>query len=462
MTDVRREPRSARLRPLRLVALAAVFALVAAACGGGRSNAKPPTNATTPGNGSTPGSTSLIDPSQCDPSTLTEGISGNTIKLGTSLPLSGTYSAFNAILMGESAYFSYINAQGGVTVAGKKYKIDLVSKDDAYDPAQTSTNVDTLINSNKVFALFNTVGTKNNLGIRQTVNSDCVPDLAIASGAVQWGNTKFPWMLGSELVPYPLEMQVFVDYLKKNKPNAKIALLYANDDFGQSYKDTLEQLVKGTALSVVKEQSYNSEGSEVKAQVTNLAASKADTFVLGGTLLACPNALTAAHDAGWKPLIYMSGTCVSKLLFTLGGDGADGVLSVTPLMDPGDPANAANAAVKLYKAQTAKYQPKADVNDGIVAYGWSTAALTQKILEASPKLDRVSVMNTARTLTGVKDAGLELPGSSWTTSAKDWFLGETFQLVKYNKAEGHTVAVGPVTNFDGKTAGLSPTSLLNS
>ena len=132
MTDVRREPRSRRLRPLRLVALGAVFALVAAACGSGRNNAKPPTNATLRG-AARPGSTSVIDASQCDPSTLTQGVSGNTIKLGTSLPLSGTYSAFNAILMGESAYFSYLTAQGGVTVAGKKYMIDLVSKDDAYD-----------------------------------------------------------------------------------------------------------------------------------------------------------------------------------------------------------------------------------------------------------------------------------------------------------------------------------------
>ena len=89
------------------------------------------------------------------------------------------------------------------------------------------------------------VGTKNNLGIRETVNSDCVPDLLIASGAVQWGNTKYPLMLGSELVPYPLEMQVFVDYLKKNKPNAKIALLYANDDFGQSYEETLQAAREG-------------------------------------------------------------------------------------------------------------------------------------------------------------------------------------------------------------------------
>jgi branched-chain amino acid transport system substrate-binding protein len=453
MNRVRRDIR------LRAVALGAVLAFLVAACSSGRSDSG---NNATPTSAGTPSSSSVIDSSQCDSSTATQGVSGDTIKIGTSLPLSGTYSAFDAILKGESAYFSYVNALGGVTVAGKKYKINLVSKDDAYDAARTSTNVDTLINSDKVFALFNTVGTKNNLGIRETVNSDCVPNLAIASGAVQWGNTKYPFMLGSELVPYPLEMRVFVDYLEKNKPNAKIALLYANDDFGQSYKATLEELVKGTTLTIVKQASYNAEGSDVKAQMTDLAASNADTFVLGGTLLACPNALNAAHDAGWKPLIYMSGTCVSKLLFTLGGDGADGVLSVTPLMDPGDPANAADAAVKLYKAQVAKYQPTADVNDGIVAYGWSTAALMQKILEASPKLDRISVMDTARTLKGITGAGLQLKGSTWSTSADDWFVGETFQLVKYNKAEGHTVAVGPITDLNGKTAALSPPALLKS
>jgi branched-chain amino acid transport system substrate-binding protein len=458
MTDVRR---GAGARRLRAAALGVAFALVVVACGSGR-NDSTSTATTAPGGSTTPGSTTVIDASQCDPSTLTQGVTGDTIKIGTSLPLSGTYSAFNAILKGESSYFSYINSLGGVTVAGKKYKIQLVSKDDAYDAAKTSSNVDTLINSDKVFALFNTVGTKNNLGVRETVNSDCVPDLLIASGAVQWGNMKYPFMLGSELVPYPDEMQVFVDYLKQNKPNAKIALLYANDDFGQSYRETLKDLVTNTSLSIVKEASYNAEGSEVKAQVTSLAASKADTFVLGGTLLACPNALTAAHDAGWRPVIYMSGTCVSKLLFTLGGDGADGVLSVTPLMDPGDPANASNAAVTLYKAQVKKYAPDADTADGIVAYGWSTGALLQKILEASPKLDRVSVMEAARTLKDVSGTGLQLSGSKWNTNKDDWFIGETFQLVKYNKAAGHTEKVGALTNLDGKTASLSPKSLLNS
>jgi branched-chain amino acid transport system substrate-binding protein len=459
--DVRREPGSRRLRPLRVVALGAAFALLAAACGSGRSDTSNTTNTTAAGGGSTPAS-SVIDSSQCDPSTLTQGVTGNTIKIGTSLPLSGTYSAFNGILQGESAYFSYVNSLGGVTVAGKKYQIKLVSKDDAYDAARTSSNVNELINSDKVFALFNTVGTKNNLGVRETVNSDCVPDLLIASGAVQWGNTKYPFMLGSELVPYPLEMQVFVDYLKKNKPNAKIALLYANDDFGQSYKDSLQQIVQGTSITVVKQESYNAEGSDVKAQVTDLAASKADTFIIGGTLLACPNAMNAEHDAGWRPLTYMSGTCVSKLLFAAGGDGADGVVTVTPLLDPADPANASNPAMVLYKQQVPKFEPKADTSDGIVAYGWSTAALLQKILEASPKLDRVSVMETARTLKGVTGAGLQLPGSTFDTSKADWFLGETFQLVKYNKAAGHTEPIGTITDLDGKTASLSPASLLKS
>jgi len=444
---------------LRTVALGAVFALLIAACGSGRSSSN--TTNTTAGGGTT-GTTSVINASQCDPATATQGITGDTIKIGTSLPLSGTYSAFNAILQGESAYFSYLNSLGGVSVAGKKYKIELVSKDDAYDAAKTSTNVDTLINSDKVFALFNTVGTKNNLGIRETVNADCVPDLLIASGAVQWGNPKYPFMLGSELVPYPLEMQTFVNYLKANKPSAKIALLYANDDFGQSYRESLQDLVKGTPITIVKEASYNAEGADVKAQVTDLAASGADTFVLGGTLLACPNALNAAHDAGWKPLTYMSGTCVSKLLFQLGGDGANGVLSVTPLLDPSDPANGSNPAMVLYKQQVAKYQPKADTGDGIVAYGWSTAAVLQQILEASPKLDRTSVMEAARTLAGVKAAGLQVPNSTWVTSASDWFLGETFQLIKYNKAEGHTTAIGPLTDLNGETAKLSPASLLHS
>jgi branched-chain amino acid transport system substrate-binding protein len=244
-------------------------------------------------------------------------------------------------------------------------------------------------------------------------------------------------MLGSELVPYPLEMQTLVDYLKEKKPDATIAVLKANDDFGQSYEDTLKELVKGTELKIVQTQGYDPEGAEVKSQVTSLAATKADVFVLAGALLACPNALNAMGDAGWKPIVYMSGTCVSKVLLTLSGKNADGLLSVTPLLDPSNPANDADPAMKTYKAQVKKYAPKAEVTDGIVAYGWTTGALFAKILEESPELTRSAVMETARTLSDIKGVGLQLQGSTWSTSADDWFIGETFQLIQYDATAQH-------------------------
>ncbi|MDQ1468445.1 MAG: branched-chain amino acid transport system substrate-binding protein, partial [Actinomycetota bacterium] len=173
-----------------------------------------------------------------------------------------------------------------------------------------------------------------------------------------------------------------------------------------------------------------------------------------------PAALNAAGDAGWHPITYMSGTCVSKLLLSAGHQSSDKVLSVTPLLDPADPNNASNAAMKLYKANAKKYQPTADATDGIVAYGWTTAALFAEILHRSPALTRSAVMETARTLNDVKGVGLELPDASWSTSASDWFIGEDFQLIQYSVAQGHTNPIGSITDDSGKTASLSPPSLL--
>lgn len=446
------------LRPFGIVALFTVAALVAVACGGSRKT----TSTTAGGTNTSSGQPSkVIDTSACPAGNDTVGVSGDTITIGTSLPESGLYQAFTAIRDGEKAYFSYLNALGGVEVAGKKYKIKLIDKDDAYNASQTVTNVQSLINDDKVFALFNVVGTKNNLAIRNTVNTQCVPDLLIASGAVQWGNTKYPWMLGSELVPYPLEMRAFVDYLKQKKPNATIALLKASDDFGQSYEEALKSMIKGTQLKIVQTQSYDAEGADVKSQVTSLAATKADAFVVGAALLACPAALSAKQDANWHPITYLSGTCVSKLLLSAGGKGSEGLVSVTPLLDPSDPNNDGNAAMKLYKEQVKKYS-KADVGDGIVAYGWTTGAAFAEILRQSPAVTRSAVMETARTLKDAKGVGLQLPGSSWGTSASDWFLGEDFQLIQYNLSEGHFDLIGSLIDDSGKTADLSPASLLNS
>ncbi len=336
--------RGASHRLLRVLAVMLTLALIVAACGSGRDSDKSGGSSDTTAAGGSDttaeGDTAkpIIDTSECPEADPAIGITGDTIKFGTSLPESGLYSAFKEILRGENAYFKYMNDElGGVEVAGKKYKVELVAKDDAYDSAKTVTNADELINNDKVFGLFNVVGTKNNLAIRDTVNEDCVPNLFAATGSPVWGNPAYPWILGTMLVPYPLEMQAFVDYLKENKPAAKIAVLRANDDFGLSYVETLKALIKDTDLTIAKEETYDPEGADVAAQVTSLAATNADVFLLGATLLGCPTALNEMGSAGWKPLVYMSGTCTSKTLMAAAKANGDGVFSVAPLMDPSDP-----------------------------------------------------------------------------------------------------------------------------
>jgi branched-chain amino acid transport system substrate-binding protein len=449
-----------------LLAFTIALGLVAAACGGGRDNSTPEGGnaTTTPAGGTTGGNgtQSLIDTSACpSEGDFTVGINGSTIKLGTSLPESGIYSTFKEILAGSKAYFEYVNKeQGGVEVAGKKYQIAIVDKDDAYQSSQTISNVNSLIQDDKVFSLFNVVGTKNNLAIRDTVNEDCVPDLFAATGSPAWGNHKFPWLIGTFLVPYPVEAKVFADYLKENKPNAKVAILRANDDFGRAYSETFRKVIEGTQITVTKEETYDPETPDTKSQITSLAASNADTLLLGATLLACPDALKNVGGTGWKPLIYMSGTCTSKTLMSLAGPPGNGVLSVTPLMDPADPANQSNAAMKLYKSTVPKYESSADVTNGIVAYGWSVAALMVETLKRSPKLDRPTVMETARTLSNLKDVALELPEATWSLGPDDWFLGEEFALVQYSGSGAYFKTL-KFLNESGQTATITPPDLIN-
>jgi branched-chain amino acid transport system substrate-binding protein len=437
-----------------------------AACGSGRDDddgsSSGGSNTTAAGEGGGGGGAVSIDTANCttDPSTVK--IEGDTVKFGTSLPQSGTYAAFSSILKGEQAYIDYLNTEkGGVEIAGKKYKIELDAKDDAYAADTTFANVQSLVEDDGVFGLFNVVGTKNNLAIRDYVNEGCVPNLLAATGSPAWGNRDFPWLLGTNLVPYPLEMQALVDYLESNKPDAKIAILRANDDFGAAYSETLKALITDTDLTIADEQTYDPETGEVGTQVTSLATSNADVLVLGATLLACPTALTDVASTGWKPLVYMSGTCTSKTLMTIAGPAGDGVLSVAPLMDPNDPTYATDAAMQLYKASIAKYAPAGtDAGNGIVAYGWTAAATLEAILADVKDPTRLGVMETARDFE-VSGVGLQLPDSTWSVSADDWFLGENFDLVQYSLADGFFKPVGERLDEPDQTEEITPENLIN-
>ena len=463
-----------RANKFRVFALATVLAVVLAACGDGRSDddddaggsdggeTTETTAAGEEGEEGGEGGAFEIDTANCITDPTTVEITGDTIKLGTSLPQSGIYAAFTEILRGEQAYIQYVNEEkGGFDVGGTKYQVELTAMDDAYAAEQTVSNANSLITDDQVFGLFNVVGTKNNLAIRDLVNEGCVPNLFAATGSPAWGNPAYPWLEGTFLVPYPLEMQALKDYLSENMPQATIAILRADDDFGASYSETLKSLIEGTELTVAAEETYDPETGEVATQITSLAGSQADVFVLAATLLACPVSLNELGSSGWAPLVYMSGTCTSKTLMNAAGANGNNVLSVTPLMDPNDPQYASNAAMTLYKEKMAQYQPEADPGNGIVAFGWSSGAILEALLANVTDPNRLGVMQTARTLTDLSEIGLQLPGSSWTVNADDWFLGETFNLVQYSTADGYFKPLGDLLDMNGLTAEITPENLIN-
>jgi branched-chain amino acid transport system substrate-binding protein len=441
-----------RSRAVRSAAVVASLALLVAACGGGGRDDDETASPTD--EGGEPTEEPTIDTSACTTPPDTE-IEGDTIKLGTSLPQSGLYSAFTEILRGEQSYFDYVNAQGGVEIAGKQYQIELVDKDDQYEAEKTVTNVEQLVNDDEVFGLFNVVGTKNNLAIREFVNSNCVPNLFAATGSPAWGNPDYPWLIGSELVPYPLEMKAFFDYLQENKPDARVAILRASDDFGRAYSESFESLIEGSDITIVAEEEYNPEQFNTKPQVTTLAASNADTWILGATLLGCPDALKNAAAEGWEPLTYMSGTCTSKTLMAAANPAGDGVLSVAPVMDPNDPQFAQDPEMQLYQENA-----EGDTTNSIVAYGWTTAALLVHTLEQAEAPTRLAVMEAASNL-DVTNVGLMFEGQTFVTNAEDRFVGESFHLVQYANADGFFKQVGELTDENGNTPDYTPEELIN-
>ena len=458
--ETKRTPRLRRT----LVLLLALVALVAASCsgrsedtgGGGGSDGGG-------GNGGDTASGAVVNTDDC-PDNGTAGIEDGTIKLASSFPQSGLTSAFAQISKGYNAYFDKINDEGGVEVAGKKYKIEVTAKDDEYKPATTAQNIESEVGAEgtDAFAVFNVVGTANNVAIRDDLNELCVPNIFAATGSPVWGNTSYPWTIGSTLAPYTVEAKAFADYLKENKPKAKVAMLVQNDDFGKAYEEGFKQQIKGSDITVTQVKTYEAGTDEVTSEVTSLKASGADTFFNGATLLACPNALNAANDQNWDAVTFVSGTCISKTLMGIAGEAADGVFATTNIKDPLNPAFKDDPAMQEYNDTLAKYgADDVDPENGIVAYGYTQGALLVEILQSLPKLDRATLMNKMydlKDLTG----GLLLDGVEVNTSPDDRFLAEDVQMIQYDAANKYFTNVGEVLDFEGTTPDITPADLIES
>ncbi|MBV8150799.1 MAG: ABC transporter substrate-binding protein, partial [Candidatus Eremiobacteraeota bacterium] len=317
----------------------------------------------------------------------TPGVTNTEILLGGTHPYSGSLSAYSSIGKGATAYFAYINDKGGVYGRKIVYK----DVDDGYNPPQSLTLVKQLVEQDHVFAIFNSLGTPPNTVLRPYLNEKEVPQLFVATGASTWGAdaAKFPWTIGWQ-TDYQSESIIYAKYLLQHSPNAKIAVLYQNDDYGQDYLNGLTRGLGSKANLIVKTATYEVTDPDVKSQVASLKNSGADTFFIFATPKFSTQALVTAAQLSWKPTIFLNNVSNSQVVMRNatqqgGAEATNNVISTFYTLDPSDPQWANNPGMVLYKEIMAKYAPKADTSDVYYLYGMGAAFTMVDALQKAGK-----------------------------------------------------------------------------
>jgi len=368
------------------------------------------------------------------------GASDTEIKIGQTIPLSGPASAYGGIGKVQAAYIRMINEQGGVN--GRK--INLIQYDDAYSPPKTVEQVRKLVEGDEVFTTFQIIGTPPNAAVQKYLNDKKVPQLLAATGATRFTDPKnFPWTIAFN-PNYQSEAHIYAKFILANYPNAKIAILYQNDDLGKDYVKGLKDALGAKASMIVAEQSYELSDPTVDSQMVTLKASGADLFYNITTPKFGAQAIKKAAELGWKPvqILDINATPVSQTLIPAGLDNAKDIISVNYGKDPLDPQWANDEGMKHYKAFMAKYAPGEDANSGIATYGYSTAELLIQILkQCGDDLTRANLMKQATNIHGYV-ADLALPGMTTSTTPDDWRINKQFQMMKFDGKRW--VLFGPV------------------
>jgi branched-chain amino acid transport system substrate-binding protein len=359
------------------------------------------------------------------------GVTATGIKIGQTMPYSGPASAYGTIGKAEIAYFNMINEQGGVN--GRK--IELMSLDDSYSPPKTVEQVRRLVEQENVAFLFNTLGTPPNTAIQKYLNEKKVPQLFVATGASKWGDPQhFPWTMGWQ-PDYRTEARIYAKYILKNKPDAKIAILYQNDDFGKDYIIGLKEVLGDKAKTmVIQEASYEVSDPAIDSQVVSLQGSGADTLLVAATPKFAAQAIRKVYDIGWKPLFLLTNvaTSVGAVITPAGPEKAVGVISASYGKDPVDPTWKDDPGMKKWRDFMAKYYPEGDVSDASNVYGYGAAAtLVQVLKQCGDDLSRENVMKQAANL---KDVELPtgLPGIKINTSATQYYPIRQMQLESWD------------------------------
>jgi branched-chain amino acid transport system substrate-binding protein len=359
------------------------------------------------------------------------GATDTEIKIGNTNPYSGPASAYGTIGKTISAYFKMVNETGGIN--GRK--INFVSYDDGYSPPKTVEMVRKLVEQDNVLFVFQTLGTPPNTAIHKYMNMKKVPQLHVATGATKWDDAKaHPWTMGWQ-PNYQTEGQIYARYILKEKPNAKIAILYQNDDYGKDYlKGMKDGLGAKAASMIVKEVSYEVTDPTVDSQMVQLQASGADTFFNITTPKFAAQAIRKAHDLNWKPMHFLNNVSASvgSVLTPAGLDKSVGLISTQYIKDPLDSQWANDKAVNDWKAFMAKYYPEGDLKDASNIYGYTVAATLQQVLkQAGDNLTRDNIMKQAANMKGFRVETF-LPGITINTTDSDFAPIQSVQLIRFD------------------------------
>ena len=359
------------------------------------------------------------------------GATDTEIKVGQTVPFSGPASAYATVGKAQAAYIKMINDSGGVN--GRK--INLIQYDDAYSPPKTVEQVRKLVEGDEVLLTFQIIGTAPNAAVQKYLNAKKVPQLFAATGAARFTDPKnFPWTFGFN-PSYFVEGRIYGQYILKEHPNAKVGVLFQNDDLGKDYLDGLKAgLGDKAAKMVVTEVSYELSEPTIDSKILKIKDSGADLFFSASTPKQAAQAIKKIAELDWHPvhIVDINANSVGAVLKPAGLEASRGIVSVGYVKDPSDPSLKGDPGMQRYLAFMQKYYPEGDKLSSLNVYGYITTQLLIQVLrQCGDELTRNNILKQATHLRNV-ELDLLLPGISVTTTPTDYRVNKQLQMVRFD------------------------------
>ncbi len=332
------------------------------------------------------------------------GVTASEIKIGQTMPYSGTVSAFGALGKGEVGYFKMLNERGGIN--GRKVK--LISLDDSYAPPKTVEQTRRLVESDEVALIFSSIGTAHNTAIAKYLQSKNIPQLFVGSGASKFADiAQYPQATLGVQGPFRYEARLYARYALARNRDAKFAVISQNDDFGRDYLSGLKDVLGEKYEQRVTGATYEITDPTIDSQIVKLKASSADVLVIAATPKFAAQSIRKVYEIGWKPMTFLSNVAVwvSSVMEPAGLEAGVGILSTAYVKDPDDPAWKDDAGVKGWRDFMTKYVPDGDLHDTNYVNSYNSAMALEAVLKACG--DDLSTENILKQAFAIKD--LELP-----------------------------------------------------